>query len=187
MNMLTKSAGLGLLAVVLLASTSALAGGIKITFPKEMVEAAQVDSRAESAPVAFPINTPPDVDLSNPLPGGGKPGIDLSVIDPKGIQFLPGPKLEMIPVEKGTVRKADNGVLLALGCVVTGIPATLMLVNQSNVALPEGTKISWRVKANGLKGYFALKTELATGAGFAANGILDGGVIAGTNCSAKVM
>lgn len=188
MNILMKSAGFGLLAAMLFASTGSLAGGIKITFPKEMVEAAQNHSLDETPLIEeLPTRKPVVLDLNNPFPGVGKPFVDSSAIDPNDLKFLlPGTKLDPGGSigKSGALSKNDAKLVV---CVVVGSPAELMVVNRSNVTLPEGTAIRWQVRQFGRKGYVALNADLSAGQGFTAKGMLEDGIGAGADCSAKIM
>jgi hypothetical protein len=74
-----------------------------------------------------------------------------------------------------------------LKCSVAGTPSEfpddLRIANAGVVAIPAGTQFKWKVQ--GASGIAALGQALQPGKSVKLNGVLDGGVEAGTVCSAK--
>ena len=174
---ITKSAGLGLLAFILLTSTGALAGGVNIIMPSELSDYTEPkgggggggDTNFKPPTTELPKKDGGTFDPSNPFPGvNQKPKIQLSG-------------------KSGEGARSSNDIKLAVACAIIGSPAELMVLNQSNFTLPEGTAIRWQVRQFGRKGYVALNASLSAGQGVTAKGLLEDGIVAGADCSAKIM
>ena len=139
-----------------------------------------------------PDNTPVSIDSQDDTP------VDLDTYDaPVPVDYYApittpqikydGPSL----LGNGAKKSGRGDVVVALGCEVAGTPSEfpddLYIVNEGNVPLAAGTRIKWQVKSSGLRGAFALNTDIAVGSAFKASGILDGGVEPGVPCTAKVI
>lgn len=76
-----------------------------------------------------------------------------------------------------------------LKCVVSGTPSEfpddIRIANAGVVAIPPGTQLAWKI--GGDSGVAALSRSLQPGKTLRLNGVLAGGVEAGTACSAKAI
>ncbi len=76
-----------------------------------------------------------------------------------------------------------------LKCTVAGTPSEfpddLRIANAGVVAIPVGTQFKWKVQ--GVSGIASLGQALKPGKALKLNGVLQGGVEAGTACSAKAI
>jgi hypothetical protein len=91
----------------------------------------------------------------------------------------------------GIQRGADVLGGASLKCIVMGTPSEfpddLRIRNAGLSSLPAGADIKWRVKAAGESGFVTLPRTLAPGETLRLNGVLEGGVEAGTACTAKLL
>lgn len=90
---------------------------------------------------------------------------------------------------KGTQFSAKVKIGTILKCTVAGTPSEfpddLRIANAGVVAIPAGTQVKW--KAQGNSGIAALTQSLQPGKTLKLDGVLPGGVEAGTACSAKAL
>lgn len=82
-------------------------------------------------------------------------------------------------------------VLVTLDCAVAGTPAEfpddLRITNAGPTTIPVGTQIKWRIKSPRLSGAAVLSAPLKAGKTVRIDGVLAGGLEAGTACSVKAI
>ena len=181
------------LAAILISTSLASAGGIHIPGLSDSGS----DSSSDSIDIfhdAMPDNDPPDFgDIFNPQ---AEPEI---IVNHDLFEVL-NPPVDFvdlgIDMGNGAPGKGQGAKLSAkvkfgaiLKCTVAGTPSEfpddLRIANAGVVAIPAGTQFKWKVQ--GASGIAALGQALQPGKSLKLNGVLDGGVEAGTACSAKAI
>ncbi len=82
-------------------------------------------------------------------------------------------------------------LLVALECTVAGTPSEfpddLRITNAGAVAIPVGTQIKWKTQSPRLSGAAVLSASLEAGKSVRIEGVLAGGLEAGTPCTVKAI
>ena len=166
---------------------------MKITISALAIAVALVPSFAAAGPFSDAIGMGSSgIDLSGSVSDAigeavNEPHIDLSHPANDGIIDAvlggnAGPNTGRVHVDA----KVKVGAVLK--CIVLGTPSEfpddLRIKNAGVAALPAGTDIKWKVAGD--IGYVTLDRALSPGSTLRLNGVLEGGVEAGTACSAKV-
>jgi hypothetical protein len=186
-NMITRIAAAGLVALAL--TTSLSFGGIGDIFHptgggSEPIDIGGVFHNTDNDDPDFGeiFNPKPDtvinkhIDIYKPFP-------DLN-IDFGNSTPAPGTMLDY-----GKLAKLNEG--FALTCAVSGTPSEfpddVVIANAGLVTIPAGTQIAWQIKAPKLSGVAVLSKALKAGKIVRLNGVLAGGVEAGTNCAIRAI
>lgn len=188
---IVKSTSLALVAI-LISTSLASAGGFHL--PGVGGSDSDSDSSGDLFHDAMPDNDPPDFGgVFNPQP---QPEIVLNsdlvdtLNDDPRIQFT-DLGIGQGGAKPGKAVKLNAKVKLGaiLKCTVAGTPSEfpddLRIANAGVVAIPAGTQLKWKVQGD--SGIASLGQALQPGKTLKLNGVLPGGIEAGTACSAKTI
>jgi hypothetical protein len=199
----TEMTKLHLLTLALVASLSlptlAQAGGFgEIFTPEPRVESPTVDIGSVFHNTDNGGNVSADLGDVFHNTDGGVTGHDLNLdMDGKyhdlGIDFGGAAGNAGQPGKGGSTKVAvgTGPIALNLDCAVAGTPAEfpddLRITNAGSTTIPVGTQIKWRIKSPRLSGAAVLSAPLKAGKTVRIDGVLAGGLEAGTPCSVKII